>query len=317
MSVTSNYQLTLLEVGQKEKEVTINTNFNTLDQKVIKYLGELTSDPAAGPVAGSLYFNTSSNKMKVLKSNGSWVAIDGSAISAPEWAAILNKPTTLAGYQIETEVNSKIAAKTAFTNLSVGNEFLIDGSAKIALETSGVYGWQDLVAPFTVKAVVGSNNPNWGTLFNGLQGYTFDPTTMNQVWVDFHIVHDIALGTVLYPHVHWMPTTTGTGTVRWGFEYSVAKGHQQGADSVFPATTTVYVTQTISSASQWMHFVAEVSQADAIPATNIEPDSVIKMRVFRDATNDTYAGNVHAWQADIHYQVNTLSTKNKSPNFYA
>lgn len=71
--VTQNYQLTLLEVGQKDKEITINTNFQSLDNKVIKYLGELSSDPASGPPAGSTYFNTSTNKLKVLKSNGQWV----------------------------------------------------------------------------------------------------------------------------------------------------------------------------------------------------------------------------------------------------
>jgi len=114
-----------------------------------------------------------------------------------------------------------------------------------------------------------------------------------------------------------MPTTTATGVVRWGIEYSVAKGHQQGAASTFPATTTVYVEQTISTASQWQHFVAEVSLANAIPSTNIEPDSVIKCRIFRDAAhvNDT-AGEIHAWQADMHFQVGRLSTLNKAPNFY-
>ena len=37
MATTTNYALTLLEVGQKEKEVTINTNFQTLDS-VPKFL---------------------------------------------------------------------------------------------------------------------------------------------------------------------------------------------------------------------------------------------------------------------------------------
>lgn len=73
MAVTQNFQMTLLEVGQKEKEATINTNFQTLDQKIPRYLGELTADPAAGPVAGCTYFNTSTNKLKVLKTTGTWV----------------------------------------------------------------------------------------------------------------------------------------------------------------------------------------------------------------------------------------------------
>lgn len=324
MSTTTNFQLTLLEVGQKEKEVTLNTNFALLDQRVPKYLGDLAVDPStSGVAAGSTYFNTQLGKIKTLKTNGGWALGDGTVTNLT-WDGLSGKPTTLAGYSIEDDVDAKIAAISSFDTLSIDiatiqNELIIDGSAKIALESTGNYGWNDLISNFIVKDTSGLNNPTWGTLFGGLQGYLFSTTSMQQVWCDFHIVHDIALNTVLYPHIHWTPTTTDVGVVRWGIEYSVAKGHQQSSGSVFPATTTVYVEQTIGAASQWKHFVAEVSQANAIPATNIEPDSVIKVRVFRDAThaNDTYTGDVHAWQADIHYQVATLSTKNKAPNFYA
>lgn len=71
---TANLQLTLLEVGQKEKEVTINTNFASIDAKVIRYLGEFASDPnTSGIVPGCTYFNTSSSKLKVLKTDFTWV----------------------------------------------------------------------------------------------------------------------------------------------------------------------------------------------------------------------------------------------------
>ena len=68
MATTTNYLLTLLEVGQKEKEVTINTNFTTMDNTP-KYLGDLASDPASvstTPV-GSTYYNTAVSKLKVLR----------------------------------------------------------------------------------------------------------------------------------------------------------------------------------------------------------------------------------------------------------
>ena len=73
MTTTTNLGLTLLEVGQKEKEVTINTNMQLLDGKVPKYLGELASDPtASGVPVGSTYFNTTTNKLKFLKTNSTW-----------------------------------------------------------------------------------------------------------------------------------------------------------------------------------------------------------------------------------------------------
>lgn len=175
------------------------------------------------------------------------------------------------------------------------------------------YIWNDLKDPFVVRAVQGGNNPTWDTFFNNIQGLKFSGTTMNQVWCDFHIEHDIAKNTKIYPHVHWMPTSNNSGTVRWGFEYTIAKSHGQ---QQFPSTTTVYSTTTINSNSIWLNSIGEVSDNDAILSNDIEPDSIIKMRIFRDATNDTYPDYVAAWQADIHYQVARLGTRNRMPNFY-
>lgn len=60
---------TQLEVGQKQKEATINTNFSKI------YLGELADDTAADaltPVHGSTYFNTTSSKLRVLGTDDVW-----------------------------------------------------------------------------------------------------------------------------------------------------------------------------------------------------------------------------------------------------
>lgn len=73
---TTNLLLTLLDVGQKEKEVTINTNFNIIDSKLPLYLGELSTDPSTtGKAFGSTYYNTTLSKLKVLKTNATWVNV--------------------------------------------------------------------------------------------------------------------------------------------------------------------------------------------------------------------------------------------------
>jgi len=74
MTTTANLQLTLLEIGQKEKEATINTNFSNIDSKVPRYLGELGADPVTtGIPAGSTYYSTAAAKLKVLRTTGTWV----------------------------------------------------------------------------------------------------------------------------------------------------------------------------------------------------------------------------------------------------
>lgn len=207
-----------------------------------------------------------------------------------------------------------IAGLDANGNL-IGNLLaIIDGQDTVTTH-NGNFIWKDLSGEFTVRNLSGGNNPTWGTIFDNLQGLVFSASTMNQVWVDFHINHDIALGTKVYPHIHWIPLTNASGTVRWGIEYSVAKGHGQ---QVFHPSVTVYVNHSIPANSFKKHFVSEVSEADAIPPTNIEPDSFVKVRVFRDANNalDTYPGEVHAWFADLHYQAERIGTMNKAPNFF-
>ena len=182
----------------------------------------------------------------------------------------------------------------------------------------GVSGWQDLIGDITVKGVAGANTPSWAEITGrtGMYAYQFSPTTMNEVWITYHVTHDYSPGTAIYLHAHWLnaAATPNTGTVRWGFQYSAAKGHQQQA---FPATSTVYVTQNCS-ATRYLHHIAEVATVDAVPSTNLEVDSLIMVRIFRDAATDTCTDPVYLLLADCHYEAGSVGyvTKNKAPNFY-
>lgn len=178
------------------------------------------------------------------------------------------------------------------------------------------YGWRDLVGNIVVKGV-GANDPTWAAIsgLGGMFAYQFSATVNKEVWLTFHIDHDYAEGTPIYLHAHWLndAASPNTGTVRWGFEWTAAKGHQQQA---FPAPQTVYVTQNCS-ATRYMHHIAEVSVADAVPATNLEPDSLLLVRCFRDAVNDSCSDAVDLLTMDCHYQTDRWATKNKSPDFNA
>lgn len=68
MAQTTNLQLTLLEVGQKEKEVTINTNMAVIDN-IPRYLGDSAAAPSdlSRVPLGSTYFNTTTSKLQVLR----------------------------------------------------------------------------------------------------------------------------------------------------------------------------------------------------------------------------------------------------------
>lgn len=180
------------------------------------------------------------------------------------------------------------------------------------LDTRTALGWRDNVIEMTVRS--GPTEPQMTLFRNGIYMLAFPVEGLREVFGNFHIDHDYALGTALYPHIHWATDGALVGTVRWGIEWTVAKGHQQMA---FGPTTTVYVEQT-TTGTPYMHYIAETSLANAIPGTGIEPDTFILMRVFRDVdhVNDTYADQVFGLALDLHYQADRATTPNKAPNFY-
>lgn len=201
----------------------------------------------------------------------------------------------------------------------VSESLILNPNATMLVKGTGQtydYGWRDLVGNIVVKGV-GANDPSWSAItgLGGMFAYEFSATVNKEVWLIFHIDHDYAEGTPIYLHAHWLNAAANpnTGTVRWGFEYTVAKGHQQQA---FHAPDTVYVTQNCS-ATRYMHHIAEVSLADAVPATNLEPDALLLVRCFRDAATDTCTDAVDLLTMDCHYQTDRWATKNKSPDFYA
>lgn len=185
--------------------------------------------------------------------------------------------------------------------------------------------WSDMFGTFTSAKLTGSNQPTWtkikddGSGSTGVYGYAFSPTLLNELWVDFHLNHDYKVGTAFYPHIHWAPTNTDTGTVRWGIEWSYAHrtGHTGGGPTAFGTTTITYIEQAAPGVVN-QHMVAEVA-APGITLTAAEPDMVILARVFRDAAhvNDTFTGSALGFFLDAHYQIDRHGTLNKAPDYYS
>lgn len=173
-------------------------------------------------------------------------------------------------------------------------------------------GWRDNVVQLDTQPS-NPDSPSLNVFRDGIHAYNFFAGQLSEAFASFHIDHDYALGTALYPHIHWAIQGTQTGTVRWGVEYTVAKGHGQMA---FGPTTTVYVEQA-ANGTAYTHFIAEVSEANAIPGTGIEPDTLILCRFFRDGehANDTLAADAFVFCVDLHYQADKATTPFKSPNF--
>lgn len=175
---------------------------------------------------------------------------------------------------------------------------------------SPAFGWKDITSSIEVRGT-GSAAPTWSAWLGNMYAYSFSATVLQECWQTYHIPHDYVPNTDIYFHAHWLTTGTNTGVVRWGFEYSHAKGHNQAN---FPASTTVYAEQA-GQGTAYRHMVTETL---AVTIAGLEPDSIILVRVIRDAVhaNDTQTDAAFLLTADIHYQSTGIATKNKAPNFY-
>lgn len=176
------------------------------------------------------------------------------------------------------------------------------------------FTWDDYLGSINAAKVTGASQPTWTNIPNtGLYENGFSASAMNECWVDIHILHTYAFGTRAYPHIHWKPTNTNTGVVRWGVELGVTKGHSQEA---LTSSSIVYLEQA-GSGTAYMHQIIEATDAQSIAADHLEPDSLVQVRVFRDAAhvNDTYNAVALGTYCDLHVLVDGRRTTTKTPNW--
>ena len=172
-------------------------------------------------------------------------------------------------------------------------------------------GWNDFLMPGLTLPRTAANAPAITVFQGNIDALAFQNggAQPRETWSTIHILHDYRAGTKIFPHIHWAHNNaTPSGDVKWQIEYSISKGHSGG---VFPAATTVSLIQT--AGAQYTHHLIETSTADAIPATEVEPDSVIMFRIFRDSGDgeDTFADDAFLLYFDIHFQSNLTLTNEK------
>ncbi len=177
-------------------------------------------------------------------------------------------------------------------------------------------GWKDLISPLVVEGVPSENLPIFAPFGSSGLRRELKFEVGDYAFVKaFHINHDMKIGGKFYPHIHWSTDGTDTNSVKWEFQVSRAKGHDQ---AYFSAETSYFVEQLPNSITSgaWRHYVAEISDEDALDLD--EPDEMVLIvvrRVSNDATDN--ADSVFGITVDLHYEADRDSTPNKSPNFYS
>lgn len=185
------------------------------------------------------------------------------------------------------------------------------------------FGWHDMHG-FMLFNPTDPQLPTFTSFIGGIACCEYDEG--NQMNYKFHLPHDYKKGTDVFIHVHWAcnnPALNG-GSVTWGFECTYAKGHNQGATSVFSSPITLAIVQ--SAGQPLEHMVAETAlsisggSVTQLDTDILEPDGMFLARVYLDSNDltvsDASTPKPLAFFLDIHYQSTNVATKNRAPDFY-
>lgn len=171
-------------------------------------------------------------------------------------------------------------------------------------------GWNDLTSEFVIGNTSPSNTPTWEDVGNGIYFANFAEGDI--AFLNFHLKHDILIGSKLYIHVHFAPkgTMAAGETIIWSIGYVSAE--RSNGQSLFGTLTTVPITYTATGTEiAGEHIVVEMSDAQAFVTPDV--DALVSTKIERG--NGTYANGVYGITADIHYQVGRISTPNKASPF--
>ena len=166
----------------------------------------------------------------------------------------------------------------------------------------------EVAAPFLddlrFPAIVGQRNPAVAKPdydYTNL-GFSFDASTQEIIYIIAQMPHDWVAGSTIYPHVHWMPTTTDTGNVYWAIDYKWTNIDAVDAGAV----TTIGVIQA-GTGTALTHQYAEMT---AIAGTGKTSSSILSIALYRAASSgeDTYTGEALLKEFDIHYMKDPTKT---------
>ncbi len=158
--------------------------------------------------------------------------------------------------------------------------------------------WDDLRVPLATARILGQgSDADFDVFLGNTREFTFDPDTDEEVHFTVQLPHGYMLQSDLHPHIHWAPSTTNTGKVKWCLECTF-----QILGGVFVAPGDPMCVAQAASGVAYTHQLAEFGAISGTPFTLVS--TIGSCRVYRDAndgTDDTYTGDAFGLEVDFHY----------------
>lgn len=169
--------------------------------------------------------------------------------------------------------------------------------------------WNDFIPQVTILAG-GVNAPARTAIpgFTSLDGYGFIGTgvQVNELNTTFEIMHDYQQGTDLSIHIHWCGENNTAGNVRWYVDYVVMP-----VGSEAPALTTIDVIVANPGLGLNNRAIQTITGVGTITGTGLTIGRIIAMTIRRNPadTSDTYTGRAILLSPGVHYQIDTLGSR--------
>ena len=162
--------------------------------------------------------------------------------------------------------------------------------------------WEDLRFPAAALKLGGIKDPGYvkiadnGAGSTGVFLYHFDAASEEELFCTAQMPHRWKEGTSINPHVHWAPTTTGTGVVVWAIEYVTSN-----INGTFGNTALA----TVNDAGDGTAKKHQIADFTPISMSGKTMSCITLFRIYRKAADaaDTYAADAALLEFDIHFEI--------------
>ncbi|NPD85378.1 hypothetical protein HNS38_11435 [Lentimicrobium sp. L6] len=209
----------------------------------------------------------------------------------------------ISSFGIMANAQVEIGTATNFTETEGDGTIEFNGAATV---------WDDYVVPFAstkVKQFV--DPPVWVSFIDEIYQYKFEDSKLEEVGMTIQMPHSWN-GTAIHPHIHWSPEDDGAGDVIWAIEYTWVNYNSE-TQYVFPAAETLTATASVNGDSH-KYLIASFGPITPLTGSENPQDnvsSILLIRLYRNGTSndDTYAKGAFALSFDIHYEKNTVGSR--------
>lgn len=206
-----------------------------------------------------------------------------------------------------SRVNVSSDGITKIGDVTNGNDTKIEADGTLVFEGSAEV-WDDL----RVSLDKGSSSASLEYVFTnpGPQIWYFrNNEGLEMMSFVVQLPHSWKEGTIIYPHVHWLPKASKTGNVEWNLDYS-----WQNYDSTTPLVFPTFSTSTVTVAGPFTantHRITSLTGGSGLNGTGKKISSILICRIWRNSSNaaDTYADDAGLLSLDFHYQIDTVGSR--------